>query len=165
MSCGVGRRHGLDPTLLWLWLWLWLWHRSAAAALIQPLAWEPPTAAGAALKRKKILQRVTLKFNLNSLPTGQDKGRWMDGYSHPHAPGQGVEGPHPGSPAGSQRRGAPWRRAEVLWAAVAKAGFRYVPGSAMRAACILSHLISPRNLQANSTVTLLRDCRKRRRLG
>ena len=31
-----------DPALLWLW-----W-RPAAAALIGPLAWEPPYAAGAA---------------------------------------------------------------------------------------------------------------------
>ena len=30
---------------------LWLWHRLAATALIQPLAWEPPYAAGTALKR------------------------------------------------------------------------------------------------------------------
>ena len=28
VSCGVGRRHGLDPTLLWLWC------RPAATALI-----------------------------------------------------------------------------------------------------------------------------------
>ena len=35
--------------LAWLWLWLWL----AAAALIRPLAWEPPYATGAALKRPK----------------------------------------------------------------------------------------------------------------
>ena len=47
MSCGVGRRQGLDPTLLWL------WGRPAAAALIQHLAWERPCATGAALKRKK----------------------------------------------------------------------------------------------------------------
>ena len=26
--------------------WLWLWCRPAAAALIRPLAWEPPYAAG-----------------------------------------------------------------------------------------------------------------------
>ena len=43
MSCGVGHRCGLDLTLLWL------WQRSAAAALIQPLVWEPPYAMGAAL--------------------------------------------------------------------------------------------------------------------
>ena len=47
MSCDVGRRHGSDPTLLWL------WQRPAATAPIRPLAWEPPYAVGAALKRKK----------------------------------------------------------------------------------------------------------------
>ena len=47
VSCGVSRRHGLDPTLLWLWC------RPAAAALIRPLPWELPYAAGAAIKRKK----------------------------------------------------------------------------------------------------------------
>ena len=50
MSCGVGHRRSLDPTLLWLW---WL----AATALIGPLAWEPPYAVGAAqemAKRQKI---------------------------------------------------------------------------------------------------------------
>ena len=33
---------------------LWLWWRSAARAPIQPLAWEPPYAAGVALKRQKM---------------------------------------------------------------------------------------------------------------
>ena len=33
---------------------LWLWCRLAAVALIRPLAWEPPYAASAALKKKKI---------------------------------------------------------------------------------------------------------------
>ena len=32
---------------------LWLWWRLAATAQIQPLAWEPPYAAGVALKDKK----------------------------------------------------------------------------------------------------------------
>ena len=32
---------------------LWLWRRPGATALIQPLAWEPPYAAGAALKKKR----------------------------------------------------------------------------------------------------------------
>ena len=36
-----------DPALLWLWC------RLAAAALNRPLAWEPPCAVGAALKRQK----------------------------------------------------------------------------------------------------------------
>ena len=47
MSCGVGHRHSSDPMLLWLWRGL------TATAPIQPLAWEPPHAAGAAIKRKK----------------------------------------------------------------------------------------------------------------
>ena len=47
MSCGVGHRHGLDPALLHL------WRRPAATALIRPLAWEPPHAAGAALEKAK----------------------------------------------------------------------------------------------------------------
>ena len=46
VSCGVGRRHGSDPALLWL------WHRLVAVAPIQPLAWEPPNAVGTDLKRK-----------------------------------------------------------------------------------------------------------------
>lgn len=47
MSCGVGRKLGLDPELLWL------WHRPAAVVLTQLLAWELPCASPMALKRKK----------------------------------------------------------------------------------------------------------------
>ena len=47
MSYGVGHRRGSDPMLLWL------WREPAATAPIQPLAWEPPCAMGAALKRPK----------------------------------------------------------------------------------------------------------------
>ena len=47
MSCGVGQRLGLDPTLLWL------WRRLAAIAPIRPLAREPPYATGAALEKAK----------------------------------------------------------------------------------------------------------------
>jgi len=47
MSCGVGRTCGLAPALLWLWC------RLAVTAPIRPLAWEPPYAASAALKRQK----------------------------------------------------------------------------------------------------------------
>ena len=47
MSCGVGCRRGLDPTLLWLWC------RLAAIALTRPLAWELPYAKGAALEKAK----------------------------------------------------------------------------------------------------------------
>ena len=45
MSCGVGRRHGSDPALLWC--------RLVATAPIRPLAWEPPYAMGAALEKAK----------------------------------------------------------------------------------------------------------------
>ena len=38
---------GSDPALLWL------WRRPVATALIGPLAWEPPHAAGVALKVPK----------------------------------------------------------------------------------------------------------------
>ena len=47
MSCGVGCRSGLDPTLLWLWC------RPAAVAPIRPLGWEPPYATGVAQKIKQ----------------------------------------------------------------------------------------------------------------
>ena len=47
MSCGVGRRCSLGPILLCL------WYRPAATVLIRPLAWEPPYAMDAALKRQK----------------------------------------------------------------------------------------------------------------
>ena len=47
MSCGTGHRPGSDPELLGLWC------RPAAAALIWPLAWEPPYAAISALKIDK----------------------------------------------------------------------------------------------------------------
>ena len=47
MNCGVVRRRGTDPALLWPWC------RPAATAPIRPLAWEPPHAMGVALKRQK----------------------------------------------------------------------------------------------------------------
>ena len=46
VSCDVG---------LYLAL-LWLWCRPVDAAPIQPLAWEPPYAAGVTLKRKKKIE-------------------------------------------------------------------------------------------------------------
>ena len=47
VSCGVGHRRGSDLALLWLWC------RLEAIAPIGPLAWEPPYAVGAALKRQE----------------------------------------------------------------------------------------------------------------
>ena len=54
MSYGVGCRCCLDPELLWLWL--------AAAVPIQPLAWEFPYAAGAAVKKRKEKKKINTKF-------------------------------------------------------------------------------------------------------
>ena len=47
VSCGVDHRCNSDLALLWLWC------RPVAAASIQPLAWELPSAAGAAIGEKK----------------------------------------------------------------------------------------------------------------
>ena len=51
MSCGTGHRCGSGLVLLW--------HRPLAIALIRPLAWEPPYAVGADLKRQKTKQNKT----------------------------------------------------------------------------------------------------------
>ena len=64
MSCGVGCRRGSDPALLWL------WRRPVATAPTQPLAWEPPYAAGAAqeiattTKRQKTKKKKKKKVHL-----------------------------------------------------------------------------------------------------
>ena len=55
MSCGVGRRHGLTPMLLWLWC------RPAATAPIRPLVWEPPYAVREALEKEKRQKRKKAK--------------------------------------------------------------------------------------------------------
>ena len=52
MSYGVGCRPGLDLALLWLWC------GQSATAPIGPLAWEPPYAMGAALKRQKDKKKI-----------------------------------------------------------------------------------------------------------
>ena len=59
MSCVVGLRHDSDPALHWL------WHRPAATAQIRPLAWEPPYAMGAALKRQKKTKKQKKNEMLN----------------------------------------------------------------------------------------------------
>ena len=77
MSCGVGRTCGLDPGLLWL------WYRPAAAAPIQPLAWELPYASRAILKRIKNNQQLCIKqFCSSVLFLGAEKGlnrHWKSG--------------------------------------------------------------------------------------
>ena len=77
MSCGVGCRRGSDLALLWLWC------RLAAAAPIRPLVWEPPYAAGVALKRQKdydmwkeiatfLIQRIVLIWRVEMNPRSVD---------------------------------------------------------------------------------------------
>ena len=58
MSHGIDHRHGLDPALLWLCC------RPAATALLGPLAWEPPYAKGAALRKQT---------NKRTIPSEVDK--------------------------------------------------------------------------------------------
>ena len=60
MSCGIGRKRGSDPALLWLW-----W-RPAATAPIRPLAWEPPYAAGAAQEMAKRQKQKQNKIKKHS---------------------------------------------------------------------------------------------------
>ena len=74
VSCGVGRRRGSDPALLWL------WRRLVSTAPIRPLAWEPPYAAGAAQqmakdkkKKKKKMTRQTLGGLTQWVITVQEK--------------------------------------------------------------------------------------------
>ena len=78
MSYGIGRRFGSDLALLWF------RHRPAATALIRPVAWEPPYAAGAALekvkKTKKKLATNTylsiITLNVNGLNAPIKRHRW-----------------------------------------------------------------------------------------
>ena len=67
MSCSINHRHGLDPMLLWL------WRRLAAAAPIPPLAWDPPYAEGATLKKQK-KKKMTVVCDLSSCISGQSEG-------------------------------------------------------------------------------------------
>jgi len=56
MNCGVGRRRGLDPVLLWL------WRRLAATAVIQPLA---SMCCGRGLKKTKTKKKKEKKTHSN----------------------------------------------------------------------------------------------------
>ena len=73
MSCGVGHRCGSDLVLLWLWC------MPVATAPIQPLAWEPPHAAGVALKRKKEKKesRVAMSCGVGHRCGSDPELRWL----------------------------------------------------------------------------------------
>ena len=78
MSCGAGCRLDSDPTLLWL------WHRLAAAAPIQPPAWDLPYTVGAALKRQKQNKKqLSFKFGQRgeTCPTPRLGARSLKAYS------------------------------------------------------------------------------------
>ena len=66
LSCGVGQRRGLDPALLWL------WYRPATTALIRPLAWELPHAAGGTLKMQRKKKRPATIAQVKSLVLGRN---------------------------------------------------------------------------------------------
>src|SRR5512137_1545768 len=74
VSCGVGRRHGSDPALLWL------WRRPVATAPIQPLAWEPPYATGAAQEIATTTKRQKIK-NKKKIKNSRTKNRGTKGWS------------------------------------------------------------------------------------
>ena len=77
MRCGVGRRHRSDPALLWL------WRRPVAAAPIQPLAWEPPYAAGAAQEIATTTTTTTTTTNkLKKITNGGKNVKKREPSSH-----------------------------------------------------------------------------------
>jgi len=73
VSCGVGHRRGLDLALLWLWC------RLAATAPIRPIAWEPPCAKSAALKRQKKKTKNPHTTN-NQSHNSNSSLDWSSGY-------------------------------------------------------------------------------------
>ena len=77
MSCGAGLRCSLDLVLLWL------WHRPAATALIRPLAWETPYAAGADQEMAKKDKKKKEKKRMGSL---FPPAPWSSGAHWPSMP-------------------------------------------------------------------------------
>ena len=63
VSYDLGHRCGLNP------VWLWLRCGPAAVTPIRPLAWEPPYAAGEALKNEKTdKKRMPARERCKNLP-------------------------------------------------------------------------------------------------
>ena len=83
--CGVGRRRSSDLTLLWL------WHRPAAAALIQPLAWELSYCHRFGLKWQKRRRGSLCQGLLQVLGYSNEQGRWGPSLKFLHCNKQ-VEG-------------------------------------------------------------------------
>ena len=74
MSCGIGRRPGSDPALLWLCC------RLAAIPPIGPLAWEPPYAAGAASPRAKQKNEKKRERENGRMALGTIWGTFFSGF-------------------------------------------------------------------------------------
>jgi len=97
MSCGVGRRPGSNLALLWL------WRRPVTTAPIRPLAWEPPYAASAALKRQKDEEKER-KRNTEREPGAP--AEWPQGGAAPGAARPaGLRAPGAGSAPPAEPRG------------------------------------------------------------
>ena len=81
VSCGVGRRCGSDPMLLWL------WRRLVATDPIQPLAWEPPYAAGAAqeIATTTTTKKDKKKKKNKNLAKGSQPEHWKKGDPRTHS--------------------------------------------------------------------------------
>ena len=69
MSCGVGRRHGSDPALLWVWC------RPAAVAQIQPLVLELSICCECSPKKTNKQTNKTKKNQRGEFPL------WRNGIS------------------------------------------------------------------------------------
>ena len=74
MSCGVGRRRGSDPALLWL------WHRPVGTVPIGPLAWEPPYAAGAAQEIAKSEKNIYWSSHCVAAETNMTRNHEVVGW-------------------------------------------------------------------------------------
>ena len=83
-SCRIGRRCSSDLALLRL------WSRPAAAALIQPLAWDLSYPRGAVTKRKTSRGFLSLEAKV------PESARGSLGFAGTHHPAHRVGGPAPG---------------------------------------------------------------------
>ena len=79
MSCGVGQRRGSDPKFLWM------WRSPVGTAPIRPLAWEPPYAVSAALKKtekkKKLSIYLIISVNLDHSHIGLANQEEKSGFT------------------------------------------------------------------------------------
>ena len=76
-----------DPSLLWL------WRRLVATALIGPLTWEPPYAAGAALEKTK-RQKAKKKEKKKTKRLGyRQENTWVHVYQYVYTPVRPLRAP------------------------------------------------------------------------